>query len=207
MSAVPRIGVVFAPVEATPAHIALAEELGFAAAWCYDSPLLYADPFVTLAGAAARTRSIALGVAVLVPGLRAPVASAAAIRTLTRLAPGRVRVCVGAGFTGRFTLGLPPVRLARLEREVRDLRALLAGEEAEHGEGGAPVRPMPVPGAEGRGPVPVYVACRGPGAQRLAARLGDAAMTGILYPGGLHLLRAGLGDGIPLAVPPSATSP
>ena len=36
-----RVGVFLAPVRETPDHIALAEELGFASAWCYDSPLLY----------------------------------------------------------------------------------------------------------------------------------------------------------------------
>jgi 5,10-methylenetetrahydromethanopterin reductase len=187
-------------VRDTPAHIALAEELGFAAAWCYDSPLLYQDPFVALARAAERTRRIGLGVGVLVPGLRAPVATVAALRALTALAPGRVRVAVGAGFTGRFTLGLGPVRLAELEREVGDLRGLLAGDERAHPEGGRPVRDMPVPGAEGDGDVPIYVSCRGERAQALARRLGDGAMTGIFYPGGLGLVRRAIGPELPLAV-------
>jgi 5,10-methylenetetrahydromethanopterin reductase len=121
-----RVSAFLAPVRDTPDHVALAEELGFASAWCYDSPLLYQDPFVALARAAERTRRIGLGIGVLVPGLRAPVATVAALRGLTALAPGRVRVAVGAGFTGRFTLGLGPVRLEALEREVADLRAALA---------------------------------------------------------------------------------
>ena len=124
----------------------------------------------------------------------------AALRGLTALAPGRVRAAVGAGFTGRFTLGLRPVRLAQLEREVDDLRALLAGEERPHVEGGRPVRDMPVPGAEGTGAVPVYVSCRGERAQALARRRGDGAMTGILYPGGLGSLRAAIGPDLPLVV-------
>ena len=196
----PRVGVFLAPVRDTPDHIALAEELGFASAWCYDSPLLYHDPFTALARAAERTGRIGLGVGVLVPGLRAPVATVAALRTLSALAPGRVRVAVGAGFTGRFTLGLGPVTLARLEREGEDLRGLLAGEEREHVEGGRPVRDMPVRGAEGGGPVPVYVSCRGARAQALARRVGDGAVTGIFYPGGLGRLREGIGTGLPLVV-------
>ena len=195
-----RVSAFLAPVRDTPDHVALAEELGFASAWCYDSPLLYQDPFVALARAAERTRRIGLGIGVLVPGLRAPVATVAALRGLTALAPGRVRVAVGAGFTGRFTLGLGPVRLEALEREVADLRALAAGEERPHAEGGRPVRDMPVPGAEGAGAVPVYVACRGPGSQALARRVGDGAMTGIFYPGGLALLREAIGPELPLTV-------
>lgn len=57
-----------------------------------------------------------------------------------------------------------------------------------HPEGGRPVRDMPVPGAQGAGPVPLYVSCRGPKAQALARGRGDGAMTGILYPGGLAAL-------------------
>jgi 5,10-methylenetetrahydromethanopterin reductase len=195
-----RVGVFLAPVRETPAHIALAEELGFASAWCYDSPLLYQDPFLALGRAAERTGRIDLGVGVLVPGLRAPVATVAALRALTALAPGRVRVAVGAGFTGRFTLGLGPVPLAELEREVDDLRALLAGEERPHVEGGRPVRDMPVAGAQGDGAVPVYVSCRGERAQALARRRGDGAMTGIFLPGGMARLREAIGPDLPLVV-------
>ena len=189
-----------APVRDTPLHIALAEELGFASAWCYDSPLLYHDPFATLARAADRTRRIGLGIGVVVPGLRTPVATVAALRTLSSLAPGRVRISAGAGFTGRFTLGLGPVRLSRLAQEIDDIRGLLRGDERTHPEGDRPVRDMPVAGAEGAGDVPIYVSCRGPKAQALAREHGDGAMTGILYPGGLAALRAGLGDRIPLVV-------
>lgn len=195
-----RVGVFLAPVRDTPHHIALAEELGFSSAWLYDSPLLYQDPFVALGRAAERTRRIGLGVGVLVPGLRAPVVTVAALRALTALAPGRVRAAVGAGFTGRFALGLGPVRLAALEREVADLRGLLAGDERPHAEGGRPVRDMPVPGAQGTGAVPFYVSCRGERAQALARRVGDGAMTGIFYPGGVGRVREAIGPGLPLVV-------
>lgn len=194
------MSVFLAPVEDTPRHIRLAEDLGFHSAWVYDSPLLYLDPFVTLARAAEGTRRIGLGVGALVPGLRTPAATASALASIAGLAPGRLRACVGAGFTGRFTLGLGPATLARLEREVTDVRALLAGEEARHPEGERPVRRIPVAGAEGKGAVPLYVACRAPRAQALAARVGDGAMTGLFYPGGLAALRAGIGPRIPLLV-------
>ena len=195
-----NLSVFLAPVRDTPDHIALAEKLGFARAWCYDSPLLYHDPFVTLARAADRTSRIGLGIGVVVPRLRTPVATAAGLRSLSALAPGRVVVTVGAGFTGRFTLGLGPVPLAELEREVRDLRALLAGEEAPHVEGGRPVRQIPVRGAGGGEDVPIYISCRGPRAQALARRVGDGAMTGVFSPGGLGLVREGIGQDMPLVV-------
>ena len=195
-----RVSVFFAPVSATPDHVALADELGFDCAWVYDSPLLYADPFITLALGAARTSRIGLGIGVLVPGLRAPVATASALRHLHSLAPGRLRVAIGAGFTGRFTLGLGPVALGRLEEEVGSLRALLRGEEWPHVEGGKPILPIPVPGAPGDGRVAIYVSCRGPKAQALARRVGDGAMTGIFYPGGLALVREALGPDLTMVV-------
>ena len=51
----PVISCVFAPSLETPAHIELAERLGYRRAWCYDSPAMYADPWMVLALAAGRT--------------------------------------------------------------------------------------------------------------------------------------------------------
>jgi 5,10-methylenetetrahydromethanopterin reductase len=196
----PEISVFLPPTRDTPDLIRLAEDLGFRRAWVYDSPLLYLDPFVTLARAADRTTRIGLGIGVIVPRLRTPVATAAALATLSTLAPGRIVAAVGAGFTGRFTLGLGAVPLADLAREVRDLRALFGGDETPHAEGGAPIRLIPVPGAEATERVPLVVSCRGPKAQALARRVGDGAMTGIFYPGGLRLVREAIGPDLPLSV-------
>ncbi len=54
----PAVSCVFAPSLDTPAHIQLAERLGYRRAWCYDSPALYADPWMVLALAAGRTAGI-----------------------------------------------------------------------------------------------------------------------------------------------------
>ena len=75
----PVISCVFAPSLDTPAHIELAERLGYRRAWCYDSPALCADPWMVLALAAGRTRAIGLGPASLVPSLRHPMVTAAAL--------------------------------------------------------------------------------------------------------------------------------
>src|SRR5580765_1445455 len=86
-------------------HARIAEELGYAHAWFYDSPALYPDVWVQLCRAAERTSRIGLGPGVLVPSLRHPMVNAAAIATLVDLAgTERVAVAVGSGFTGRFTL-------------------------------------------------------------------------------------------------------
>jgi 5,10-methylenetetrahydromethanopterin reductase len=95
----------FATSMATPDHVAMAESLGYERAWLYDSPALYPDVWVTLARAADRTSTIGLGPGVLIPSLRHPMTNAAAIATLSAIAPGRVAVAIGSGFTGRYILG------------------------------------------------------------------------------------------------------
>jgi 5,10-methylenetetrahydromethanopterin reductase len=151
----------FATSLQTPDHIVLAEQLGFLRAWCYDSPALYPDVWMTLALAAARTSRIGLGPAVLVPSLRHVITNAVAIATLAALAPVRVAVGVGSGFTRRLALGQRPLPWSEVRDYILALRALLRGEEVEwdeaditmlHREGFAPSRPIAVPmlvGAEG----------------------------------------------------------
>lgn len=149
-----EISCAFPPMGGTPDHIALAERLGYRNAWCYDTPALQVDVWMTLARAADRTERIGLGPAVIIPSLRHVMANAAAVATLVDLAPGRVAVGVGTGFTGRLALGQRPLPLAAVRDYVTKLRALLAGERVEvdgalvqmlHGPGQAPGRPVDVP--------------------------------------------------------------
>src|SRR5262245_18080128 len=121
------ISCAFATSTDTPEHIVLAERLGYARAWCYDYPALYADVWMTLARAAERTSRIGLGPGVLIPSLRHVMTNAAATATLAQLAPGRVAVAVGAGFTGRMTLGQRSLRWRDVAAYIRALRALLRG--------------------------------------------------------------------------------
>src|SRR6476619_2563058 len=82
-------------------HARIAEQLGYARAWFYDSPALYPDVWVQLCRAAERTSTIGLGPGVMIPSLRHPMVAAAAIATLSSLAgAGRVVVGIGSGFTG-----------------------------------------------------------------------------------------------------------
>ena len=79
-------------------HARIAESLGYARAWFYDSPALYPDVWVQLCRAAERTQRIGLGPGVLVPSLRHPMVNAAAISTLAHLAgEARVAIADGAG--------------------------------------------------------------------------------------------------------------
>ena len=173
----PAISCVFAPSLDTPAHIQLAERLGYRRAWCYDSPALYGDPWMVLALAAGRTAGIGLGPASLVPSLRHPVVTAAALSTLAGLAPGRVSAAFGTGLTGRMLLGERPLGWAAVEEYVRTVRALLRGEEASWN--GSLVRLSPPAGFTAALPadIAVLVAADGPRGRAVAARLGDGLLT------------------------------
>jgi len=123
-----RISCAFATTLQTPDHIAHAEQLGYQRAWCYDSPAVLPDVWMILGLAASRTTTIGIGPGVLIPSLRHPMVTAAAIATLDSLAPGRVAVAVGSGFTGRVALGERPMRWADVEEYLVVLRGLLRGE-------------------------------------------------------------------------------
>lgn len=149
-----HISCAFATSLSTPDHVAVAEDLGYHRAWLYDSPALYPDVWASLALAAVRTSSIGLGPGVLIPSLRHPMANAAAIAHLAHLAPGRLAVAIGSGFTGRMTLGQKPLSWKFVRHYVETVQALLRGETVEwegaliqmmHPDGFAPARPITVP--------------------------------------------------------------
>lgn len=158
----------------SPEHARIAEQLGYARAWFYDSPALYTDVWVQLCRAAERTERIGLGPGVLVPSLRHPMTTAAAIATLVDLAGAeRVMVGIGSGFTGRMTFGQRPLPWRVVADHVRALRALLRGETVEWE--GAPIRMMQWPGYGAARPidVPIVIAVGGPKGIAVAEELGD----------------------------------
>jgi 5,10-methylenetetrahydromethanopterin reductase len=157
-------------------HVVLAERLGYRRAWIYDSPPLYPDVWVTLARLAERTSRIGLGPAVLVPSLRHVLTQASAIATLEQLAPGRVAVAIGVGFTARFALGQRPLRWPSVETYIRQLRGLLRGETVS--VDGAAVRMLHPAGYAPQFPinVPIVVAANHVKGLRVAREVGDGVM-------------------------------
>ena len=146
----------FATSEQSHEHARIAEELGYARAWFYDSPALYPDVWVQLCRAAERTTPIGLGPGVLVPSLRHPMTNAAAIATLaSHRRPGARR--------DRRRLGVHrPLHARQAADEVdrrasptcRRVQALLRGEQVEweggllqmlHPAGYGAPRPIEVP--------------------------------------------------------------
>lgn len=112
--------------------VALAESLGFDQAWFFDSQMIYSDVYATMAVAARETRRIRLATGVAVPTTRMAPVIAHSIASVAELAPGRVELGVGNGNTARLTMGLKPVPLGRMKREIRVIQALLRGEEVLH---------------------------------------------------------------------------
>jgi 5,10-methylenetetrahydromethanopterin reductase len=163
---------------------ALAERLGYARVWLADSPALYGDVWIAVAEAARATQRIGLGTSVLIPSLRHVVVTAAAIAHVAAIAPGRLRVALGTGFTGRRMLGQRPLSLRALETSVRQLRALLRGEEVE--VDGAVTRLVHPKGIVASRPIatPIWIAANGPRGAALARELGDGMIcAGVVPPG------------------------
>jgi 5,10-methylenetetrahydromethanopterin reductase len=163
-------------------NIALAEELGYARAWLYDTPQNSTDVWMMLALAAERTTRIGLGPGVLVPSLRHPMVNAAATATLVGLAPGRVSVAFGTGFSGRRAMGYRGIKWAFMADYIRTYRGLLRGEVVEwegakmqmlHPAGHAPPRPIDVP---------ILISALGPKGGEVARELADGLFATLQLP-------------------------
>src|SRR3954467_5993121 len=167
---------------APPAHVELAEELGYERAWLYDTPQQSPDVWMTLALAAERTERIGLGPGVLVPSLRHPMVNAAATATLASLAPGRVAVAFGTGFTGRRAMGYGAIPWAFMDSYIRAYRGLLRGETIEWE--GARMRMLHPPGHAEPRPVevPIIVGALGPKGAAVARELGDGLFVTLQLP-------------------------
>jgi 5,10-methylenetetrahydromethanopterin reductase len=157
----------------SPADIAVAEELGYVRAWLYDTPQNSPDVWMSLALAAERTSRIGLGPGVLVPSLRHPMVNAAGTATLEALAPGRVAVSFGTGFTGRRAMGYGAITWKFMAEYITAFKGLLRGDiitwegarmQMLHPDGGAPPRPIDVP---------ILIGALGPKGQQVARELGD----------------------------------
>ena len=168
----------FATSQDTPEHARVAEKLGYACAYFYDSPALYPDVWVQLCRAGDRTERIVLGPGVLVPSNRHPMTNAAAIATLASLVgQHRVVVGVGSGFTARMAMGQRPLRWSFIAEYVRALQALLRGHRVRWE--GAPIEMLHLPGFAPPRPieVPFLIGADGPKGISAARELGAGVFT------------------------------
>lgn len=162
MTARPSYSCALAPTADVVDKAKLAERLGYQRVWLFDSPALHGDMWVALARIASGTDRIGLATGVAVPSLRHPMVTASAIGSIHELAPDRLIVAVGTGYTARHALGKKPIPWADTVRYVRQVRALLDGEVVEID--GRPCQIMQLPGFGPSRPinVPLWVAAAGP---------------------------------------------
>jgi alkanesulfonate monooxygenase SsuD/methylene tetrahydromethanopterin reductase-like flavin-dependent oxidoreductase (luciferase family) len=158
-----------------------AEDLGFTHAWFPDDPMLGGgDLFACMALAAAATRTIKLGAGIAAAPNRSAPVTANAIATINALAPGRVVLGFGSGSATRATLGLPPLTLRAVRRQLATLQSLLRDGEGAYESGGFRTiarffnRGLEFTRLAPR--VPVYVAAAAPKMAALAGELADGLM-------------------------------
>ncbi|MEU9869013.1 LLM class flavin-dependent oxidoreductase [Actinomadura sp. NPDC048021] len=162
MTARPSYSCALAPTADVVDKAKLAERLGYQRVWLFDSPALHGDMWVALARIASGTDRIGLATGVAVPSLRHPMVTASAIGSIHELAPDRLIVAVGTGYTARHALGKKPIPWADTVRYIRQVRGLLDGEVVEID--GRPCQMMQLHGSGASRPinVPLWVAAAGP---------------------------------------------
>ena len=160
-----------------------AEDQGYDFCWVWDSPLLRSNLWVMMALVAERTERIRVGSGVAIPGLRVAPATANAIATVNRLAPGRTFLGVGTGNTAMRNMGQLPMTVADYAKDLRVIKALLNGETVDYTANGRthPVsfQSLELDYVDIDHPIPIHVGGFGPRSQALAGELGDGLITGI----------------------------
>ena len=114
----------------------------------------------------------------LVPNLRHPLTQASAIATLEQLAPGRVVVAIGTGFTGPHGDGAEGAHVgvhAALHRAGARAAARREGRGRRRDRADAARRRLRA--ARSRSTTPIVVAANGPKGIEVAHELGDGVMT------------------------------
>lgn len=163
--------------------LVVAEDLGFTSAWFYDSQMLYSDVYASMALAAEHTKRIRIATGIAVPSNRIAPVTAHSIATINQLAPGRVILGIGSGFTGRNMMGLPPVPLASMREHINMCRALLNGEEVLYREGKRErwiclMHPDPEAGwINAKDAIPIYLAAQGPKILEMTGEIADGWLT------------------------------
>jgi len=143
--------------------------------------MIYSDVYVCLALAAEHTKRIKLATGVAIPSNRIEPVTAHSIATINLLAPGRTILGIGTGFTGRNTMGLPPVPLGQVRSYIKMVRSLLHGEEVMYRDGKHErvIRFLhPHHGYINlQDQIPIYLAADGPKALELVGELADGWVT------------------------------
>ena len=166
--------------------LVIAEDNGFTHCWFYDSQMIYSDVYACMALAAEHTKKMKLATGVAIPSNRIPPVTAHSIATINLLAPGRAILGIGTGFTGRNTMGLPPVPLKTVRDYIQQCRTLLQGKELLYREGDRERWIRFLHTDHGyinlKDPIPIYFAANGPKALALVGELADGWITTLSDP-------------------------
>jgi alkanesulfonate monooxygenase SsuD/methylene tetrahydromethanopterin reductase-like flavin-dependent oxidoreductase (luciferase family) len=148
----------------------LADRSGFSTLYMVDGQLLWRDIYVYMTLALEATERMVVASAMTNPVTRHFTVTANAHATLAELYPGRVMLGIGRGDNAVRTLGLHPAPTSELEEAVRQIRALVDGEETQFR--GHTIRSAWEP----REQVPILMPGTGPRNLRLAGALADKVM-------------------------------
>jgi F420-dependent oxidoreductase-like protein len=151
------------------------EQAGVDHVWVSFGPIQSPDLLTTLAAVAARTTHLKLGTAVVQIPSRHPVLMAQQALSLSRLAPGRLRLGIGTGVAtlAKSIYGVEMDKpLAYLREYMQVLRSLLQQGEVHHqGHYFSVDVTLQAPAQ-----VPLYVSALGLAAFRLAGEIADGAL-------------------------------
>jgi 5,10-methylenetetrahydromethanopterin reductase len=178
-----------------------AEALGYATLYLPDQTF-HRDPFALLALCAEATSRIRLGLAVTNPYTRHPIQVARAAGLLAEVSEGRFVLGYGTGNRARVLTGFGLQQthmVARVREAVDVVRRLLNGEIVTHESEGLSVNGVSLDFAV-PGPVPIYVATRGPRLLRLAGEIADGVMfEGLFTPSGVEYALGQVDQGLQAA--------
>jgi alkanesulfonate monooxygenase SsuD/methylene tetrahydromethanopterin reductase-like flavin-dependent oxidoreductase (luciferase family) len=177
-----KVGLLIPPGRDAPDQVQRAEAAGFDSAFFLDSPVVFGDPYVSLAATAVQTGRLLLATGVTNPLTRSAPVTASAMASLAAFAPGRVALGIGVGFTANFAMGTRNGTVGELERYVLTVRGLLRGEAVELQLRGQQTVVQFLnqegPWVNLADPIPIYIAAAGPKTMRLAGRLADGVILG-----------------------------
>ena len=155
----------------------LAEENGFEIGWTYDSHILWQEAYPLFTLLAVKTERLKMGHCVTNPGTREPTVTASAYATLHDISGGRMVMGIGRGDSARRVIGQKPVRMAEFEEALVMMKDLMNGRPVTWND-----KELELTWAQGRDPIPMYVAGYGPRALGVAGRVGDGVIIQLADP-------------------------
>ena len=177
-----KFGLLVAPGPQAAKTVQRAEALGFDSAFFLDSPVVFGDPYVSMAASAVQTTRIMLATGVTNPLTRSAPVTASSLASLNALAPGRIALGIGVGYTANLAMGYRNASAAELELFVETVKRLLRAEVTEVR---LAEREVLVQFLNPDGPwinlkdrIRVYIAAAGPRTLRMAGRIADAIILG-----------------------------